>query len=513
MSRNGRRARSEVFDQEPPNDREAERRVIKALICKPQWRDPIAGILGPEHFHFHENAILYSHLLRMEQVDECLLVARLKEAGQLDAAGGVAHLAEIMRATYDTIHPDGAADIVRKLAFKRSLIHVGSELVKAGYDPRGDPEEAHRQAIDLLGAPDRKNPKQRFQLLSPAELDALDCSADYVVRDVLAKGAATVLGGAFKCLKTSVGIDLLFSLATQVPFLGHFEVLRPARAVYFCGEGGWGFVQDVARRVAAAKGLALSDFTQKVFCNEIPNLDQAEHLDALSQILVGEAVEFCFLDPLFLGLGDASAEAGNVYGMGRRLNAVNQACLNANSTPVILHHFKRAREANSPACLADLSQAGVAEYSGTWLLLSRQRPYDEERPGAHSLWLTLGSRLGHSSKWSLDVQEGTRDAPGGRYWQPQVTIPSEARQKEADAKERQRDEQQQAALDRNVEKIVRAMVHFPDGESKTAIRDMAGVHPRHFGPAFSELLRTGQAVACRVRKENRGFDGYKLVVE
>jgi len=51
--RNPRPEAAELLDREPPNNLEAERRVLKALICKPQWRDPLVRMLGPEHFHQH----------------------------------------------------------------------------------------------------------------------------------------------------------------------------------------------------------------------------------------------------------------------------------------------------------------------------------------------------------------------------------------------------------------------------------------------------------------------------
>ena len=49
--------------------------------------------------------------------------------------------------------------------------------------------------------------------------------------------------------------DLAVSLATGTPFLGHFEVCRPAKVALFSGESGEWTLMKTFERVCRARGV------------------------------------------------------------------------------------------------------------------------------------------------------------------------------------------------------------------------------------------------------------------
>ena len=174
-------------------------------------------------------------------------------------------------------------------------------------------------------------------------------------------------------------------------------------------------------------------------------------MDAFAKVLQETAAEVVILDNLMLCLsGD---NAGNVYSMGGILGNAVRLCSERGATPVFIHHFKRTRataDPYAPGELIDLTQAGVAEIAGQWMLLTRRQPYNPAEAGEHRLWLNIGGRMGHSSLHALDVHEGSRADPMGRRWEVELHSADEARHNaktaERQAKHAAREARQQDTL-------------------------------------------------------------------
>jgi len=351
-----------------------------------------------------------------------------------------------------------------------------------------------------------------FRCYSMQELDDLDLSADYIFRNALVVGSPGVIGAREKSLKTGIALDCGISMATFTSWLGHFECIRAARSVYFVGEGGLLPARDWCRRIAKSKGLPLPEVAGFFLCDEVPSLNSDSDLATVAQRIRDYEAEFAFFDPLYLMLADQAAGASNVYAMGTMLGRMLKACREAHATPIVLHHFKKSQPIGQAPELSDLSQAGVAEFAGQWWLLNRQRPYDEENPGEHDLIVRLGSRMGFSSKWMLHAEEGTLDAPGGRYWRPQVSAMAEARAHQKAQREATREQQQADRLRTCKEKIVRTMARLKVATMKTRIRDESGLFDKDFRLAFAALLEEGSIATDEVYVSNHKKPslGYRL---
>ena len=480
---------------------------MAALLCgfaKPATVDEILGMVGPEHFADYRNAELLSHVIRMraqgKPVDPVTVSGCLSGVG-LSTEQELEYLDRVLRSLGVLLNAPYYAGMVREAADRRALLRLGEralQLAHAGGEVEGGPCRGR----ELLN-PDSTGPVPNGpEILTLADVLARQVTADYVVPGLLAADCPGVVGGLFKSLKTSFALDLFISIGTGTPCLGFFPVNRLASATYFCGEGGLAFVCDVCKRICRAKGIDGADAKLNLV-PWIPTLDTSQHLTVLADVLRKTAPEFVFIDPLYVALGEASREASNVYVMGQRMQALLRACEPTHTTPILVHHFKKNRDENSPASLADLSQAGLAEFAGQWCLLSRQSAYDPERPGSHDLWLTLGSRLGHSARWSVQVEEGRQDSPGGRYWQTQVASPEDARDKVQQQREQERSDRAHQRIETDRAAIVRAMSKYPEGETGKVIRAAAGLSGTRFSAALADLIQSGDVILCEIQKPNR----------
>ena len=216
---------------------------------------------------------------------------------------------------------------------------------------------------------------ERFPLISCRALDSEDYTPSPIITEALFAGSPAVIGGMFKTGKTLIGIDAAISIATGRPFLGAWTVPEPRGVVYFTGEGGPAVAQEYGRRIAASKGIALADVTQLALVLFRATAGRPPRPRRLRQSLgrhrrgSGHSRQ-----PDAMSSGD---NAGNVYSMGGDSRQRGADMFGAGVTPIFIHHFKRTRataDPYAPGELIDLTQAGVAEIAGQWLLLTRRQP-------------------------------------------------------------------------------------------------------------------------------------------
>lgn len=148
------RVSSEILDRLPPQSLDAEKGVLGSLLLDPDLCDDVALILRADDFYADANQKLYSHLMAMHdagsRIDVMLLVERLKAAGDLEAIGGKAYLAEVAQSVPYAANATHYARIVRDKATLRGLIHTSTEILRTAYEPSLEPEEMVSRAEELI---------------------------------------------------------------------------------------------------------------------------------------------------------------------------------------------------------------------------------------------------------------------------------------------------------------------------------------------------------------------------
>jgi replicative DNA helicase len=141
---------AEILDRQPPCNLEAERSVIGGILLLPDVCDDVALVIKADDFYDPANAKIFRHILAMHEsgkrVDVTLLVERLKTAGDYEAVGGAAYIAECGAGVVTAAHAVHYAEILRDKSTLRNLIEASTDILRDAYERGAAPRELLAQA-------------------------------------------------------------------------------------------------------------------------------------------------------------------------------------------------------------------------------------------------------------------------------------------------------------------------------------------------------------------------------
>lgn len=140
-----------------PNNIEAEKSVIGAMIISAKAANHTINLLSTEDFFAPEHKIIFETIEDMmsdyQEVDIKSLSTTLVKAGKIDSAGGVEYLASIASAVVTSANIDYFIDIVLENSLARRLISVSEKIASQGYDKDNDIndllERAERSILEI----------------------------------------------------------------------------------------------------------------------------------------------------------------------------------------------------------------------------------------------------------------------------------------------------------------------------------------------------------------------------
>ena len=143
-----------LLERQLPQSLEAEKAVLCSLLLLPESCDEVALLVRSEDFLNDANQKIYRCLMAMhddgQAVDITLLIQRLRDAGEYEAVGGAAYLAEISEAVATAAHAEYYAKIVHEKSTLRSLIHASTDILKDSYDPTIEPRQMLSRAEEKI---------------------------------------------------------------------------------------------------------------------------------------------------------------------------------------------------------------------------------------------------------------------------------------------------------------------------------------------------------------------------
>ncbi|PIZ58483.1 replicative DNA helicase [bacterium (Candidatus Torokbacteria) CG_4_10_14_0_2_um_filter_35_8] len=121
----------------PPQNIEAEKSVLGALMLDKDAITQVADTLKPDDFYKGSHEKIYETMLDLyderEPIDLLTLSGKLEEKGDLEKVGGRSYLAELVNSVPTSSNVTYYANIVQKKSTLRKLINAASKIIEMGY--------------------------------------------------------------------------------------------------------------------------------------------------------------------------------------------------------------------------------------------------------------------------------------------------------------------------------------------------------------------------------------------
>ena len=517
-------ARQPSFLPKPSYDPQAEQGVIGSIVLDSSLLQDVLKLIRPADFFDEANRLIFlaaiSLIIEGKRVDPTLLVDRLKSTASLERSGGEAYIVKVAYEVPTAAHATYYAEIVAKHARRREVTEFATRLLSESNRETAEPDQLTGMIDEFRESRASVNSEVTYRIQRGTEIAQSFYEIEYLIEGVYVAGQPMIIGGGKKNLKTNSLLDFGVSLTTGSPFLNHFQVNRRASVLIMTGESGEATVNETLKRIARAKGVELND--DLMVSHDLPRIEDPSHVRAFKQAMREYRPEVVVLDPAYLMMtGD---DAQSLFKTGAVLRDLAEICKGEGAGICVCHHTRkksthRGIDPFTPPELEDLSYAGFQEFARQWILYSRREAYDPEQSGHHELWLSLGGSAGHSSLWSVTVDEGLRTDPGGRRWDVAVNPPSVARQNSQREAEERRDAQKNAQHRLRVqaarEAIEDAIMSLPRNEgTRSAIVSKSGKRGVAFDDAWDALIDEGKLQPCEISKSNhQTYPGFRWVLE
>lgn len=120
----------------------------------------------------------------------------------------------------------------------------------------------------------------------------------WLVEQLWGESSVGVIGGAPKCSKTWLGLDLALSVATGTPCLGKYAVPRAGPVLIYLAEDALPIVRERVQGMAQHRGLDLDTVEIHVITVPTLRLDRGPHRDRLFETAKQIQPRLLLLDPL-----------------------------------------------------------------------------------------------------------------------------------------------------------------------------------------------------------------------
>ena len=186
---------------------------------------------------------------------------------------------------------------------------------------------------------------QPFPVVRVGEIPSEDNPQRWLVEQLWGASSVGVIGGAPKCSKTWLGLDLALSVATGTACLGKYAVPEPGPVLVYLAEDALPIVRERVAGMARHRGLDLDRVGIHVITAAILRLDQEPHRTRLLETAKRLRPRLLLLDPLVRLHGLDENHATEVAGLLAYFRSLQRQL---DLSLILVHHTRK----NAPAGIA-----------------------------------------------------------------------------------------------------------------------------------------------------------------
>ena len=133
-----------ALEKELPQNIEAERCVLGAILLDNQLIDQAVELLSPEDFYLGSHRTIFRHMVSLlessKAIDFLTLTESIRNGNQLEAIGGASFISSLIDDVPRLANLEHYARIVQEKSTLRSLIKHSSEIISSCYEQQEDVE-------------------------------------------------------------------------------------------------------------------------------------------------------------------------------------------------------------------------------------------------------------------------------------------------------------------------------------------------------------------------------------
>ena len=216
------------------------------------------------------------------------------------------------------------------------------------------------------------NADQVLPVLRVAEIPSDEIAERWLVEGLWCTNSVGVIGGAPKCAKTWLSLDMALSVATGTPCLGNYAVPEPGTVLVYLAEDALVVVRERIEGIAWHRGLDLDRVEVHVITAPVLRLDQERDRMRLWETTRRLRPRLLVLDPLVRLHGIDENRAGDVA----ELLAYFRSLQRELGLSVVLVHHTRKNAADGVAAGQGLRGSGdIHAFGDSNLYLQRTKDH------------------------------------------------------------------------------------------------------------------------------------------
>jgi replicative DNA helicase len=145
-------------DSIPPNNQEAERAALGALLLDSDSIASVIRLIQAEDFYDNSNSAIYEAIVNLyskgKKADLITVTDELRLSGKLEVSGGPAYIANLTSLVPSSANVEYYAKIVQECAVRRRLLRIAGQLQAEAHDDsveaRSVVEEAQKKIFDVI---------------------------------------------------------------------------------------------------------------------------------------------------------------------------------------------------------------------------------------------------------------------------------------------------------------------------------------------------------------------------
>lgn len=171
-----------------------------------------------------------------------------------------------------------------------------------------------------------------------AEISCQDRPQRWLVEQLWGASSVGLIGGAPKCSKTWLGLDLALSVATGTACLGRYAVPEPGPVLVYLAEDALPILRQRVEGMARHRGLNLQQVEIHVITSPTLRLDREQHRGQLLQTAQRLRPRLLLLDPLVRLHGIDENNAGEVAGLLAYIRTLQRQL---DLSVILVHHTRK----------------------------------------------------------------------------------------------------------------------------------------------------------------------------